>query len=362
MSTINRYPLWKNLLVMLITAAGLLLALPNLYGDDPAVQVSATNAKVDQGTLQQVEDTLKAAKLDYKSGEVADSRVLVRFADTDTQLKALDAVKQALGTSYNVALNLAPRTPKWMDDLGMRPMSKGLDLQGGVHFQLQVDLNAAAQTKLQRDMNDIRSGMREKLIRYEDISLSGNSIAIQLHTPDDADKARQLLTAQYSDLTVANGSQPNSLTAGLADKDIQALRQSAVEQNITTLRNRVNELGVAEPIVQQQGATSIVVELPGVQDTARAKEILGATATLEFRLVDPTGNPLDAQQTGHVPLDDQLFTMKDTNAPVLLKRDVIVSGEQLVNASSGFDQESGTPDVSVTLNSAGASKMGDTTR
>ena len=362
MSTINRYPLWKNLLVVLITAAGLLLALPNLYGDDPAVQVSATNAKVDQGTLQQVEDTLKAAKLDYKSGEMEDSRVLVRFADTDTQLKALDAVKQALGANYNVALNLAPRTPKWMEDLGMRPMSKGLDLQGGVHFQLQVDLNAAAQTKLQRDMNDIRSGMREKLIRYEDISMAGNSIAIQLHTADDVDKAKQLLAAQYSDLTVANGSQPNSLTAGLADKDIQALRQSAVEQNITTLRNRVNELGVAEPIVQQQGATSIVVELPGVQDTARAKEILGATATLEFRLVDPTGNALEAQQTGHVPLDDQLFTMKDTNAPVLLKRDVIVSGEQLVNASSGFDQESGTPDVSVTLNSAGASKMGDTTR
>ena len=362
MSIMNRYPLWKNLLVILVTAFGLLLALPNLYGEDPAVQVSASNAQVNQDTVQKVEDALKAAKLEYKSAEVADNRVLVRFADTDTQLHALDDMKQALGTTFNVALNLAPRTPKWMQDIGLKPMSKGLDLQGGVHFQLQVDLNAAAQTKLQRNMNDIRGAMRDKLIRYEDIALNGNAITLQLRTPDDVKNAKALLAAQYPDLTVTDGTQPNSLNAGMTDKDIQTMRQSAVEQNITTLRNRVNELGVAEPIVQQQGASSIVVELPGVQDTARAKEILGATATLEFRLVDATADPFQAQQTNHVPLDDQIFTRKDTNAPVLLKRDVIVSGEQLINAVSGFDQESGTPDVNVTLDAAGASKMGDTTR
>ena len=362
MSIMNRYPLWKNLLVILVTAFGLLLALPNLYGEDPAVQVSATNAQVNQDTVQKVEDALKAAKLEYKSAEVADNRVLVRFADTDTQLHALDDMKQTLGTTFNVALNLAPRTPKWMQDIGLKPMSKGLDLQGGVHFQLQVDLNAAAQTKLQRNMNDIRGALRDKLIRYEDIALNGNAITLQLRTPDDVDKAKALLAAQYPDLTVTAGTQPNTLNAGMTDKDIQAMRQSAVEQNITTLRNRVNELGVAEPIVQQQGASSIVVELPGVQDTARAKEILGATATLEFRLVDATADPFQAQQTNHVPLDDQLFTRKDTNGPTLLKRDVIVSGEQLVNAVSGFDQESGTPDVNVTLDAAGASKMGDITR
>ncbi|HEV7164234.1 MAG TPA: protein translocase subunit SecD [Gammaproteobacteria bacterium] len=362
MSMMNRYPLWKNLLVILIAVCGLVLALPNLYGEDPAVQVSASNAKVDQDTVQKVDDALKAAKLGYKTTEVADDRVLVRFADTDTQLHALDVLKQSLGTTYNVALNLAPRTPKWMSDIGLKPMSKGLDLQGGVHFQLLVDLNAAAQTKLQRDMNDIRGAFREKLIRYEDISLNGNFISLQLRTPDDVKNAKDLLTAKYPDLTLTDGTQPNSLNAGMTDKDIQALRQSAVEQNITTLRNRVNELGVAEPIVQQQGASSIVVELPGVQDTARAKEILGATASLEFRLVDPTGDVFQAQQTGHVPLDDQLFTRKDNGQPVLLRRDVIVSGEQLVNAVSGFDQQTGTPDVSVTLDSAGASKMGDTTR
>ena len=345
-----------------MTALGLLYALPNLYGEDPAVQISGNAKPVDAAIVTQVEQTLKDDKLDYKSASLEDKRVMVRFPDTDTQLRGLDAVKQALGGDYSVALNLAPRTPAWLADMGLKPMSKGLDLQGGVHFQLQVDLNSAVQTKLQRNLNDIRSGMRQKLIRYDDVSLNGNTISLQLRTPDDAAAARKLIAAQYPDLTLADGAQPNSLNASIADKDIQALRQSAVEQNITTLRNRVNELGVAEPIVQQQGASSIVVELPGVQDTARAKEILGATATLEFRLVDPTGNAYEAQQTNHVPLDDQLFTMKGTNAPVLLKRDVIVSGEQLVNAVSGIDSESGGPDVNVTLDSAGAAKMGETTR
>src|SRR5215472_19330876 len=185
MSMMNRYPLWKNLLVVLITAAGLLFAMPNLYGEDPAVQVSSSSAQVDTGTVQKIEDALKGAKLDYKAADLAEGRVLVSFADTDAQLHALDVVKQSLGANYNVALNLAPRTPKWMDDVGLKPMSKGLDLQGGVHFQLQVDLNAAAQTKLQRNLNDIRGAMREKLIRYEDISLNGNVITLQLRTPED---------------------------------------------------------------------------------------------------------------------------------------------------------------------------------
>ncbi|HSC48086.1 MAG TPA: protein translocase subunit SecD [Gammaproteobacteria bacterium] len=360
---LNRYPAWKNVLVVLITALGFLFALPNLYGEDPAVQVSpASGSQVSAGTVQQVEQALDAAKLAYKSAAFAENRVLVRFADTDAQLRALDVVKQSLGAQYTVALNLAPRTPAWLSDVGLVPMSKGLDLQGGVHFQLQIDLNAAVQNRLQRSMNDLRSAMREKLIRYDDVSLSGNVMSIALRSPDDLAKARSLLAAQYSNLTVVDGAQPNSLSASVSDKEVQDLRQQAVEQNITTLRNRVNELGVAEPIVQQQGANSIVVELPGVQDTARAKEILGGTATLEFRLVDYTADPFDAQKTNHVPLDDQLFTRKDSGAPVLLKRDVIASGDQLVNAISGFSQDEGTPDVSVTLNSAGAAKMGDTTR
>jgi len=358
---LNRYPAWKNITVILVTVLGILLALPNLYGDDPAVQISENNATLSDATTSQVEQALDTAKLPYKSAVLSDNRILVRFNDTDIQLRALDAVKKALGNNYSVALNLAPRTPMWMRDIGLKPMAKGLDLQGGVHFQLLVDLNAAVQTKLQRDATDIRGSMREKLIRYEDVSLAGDSINMTLRTPDDVTKAKTFISTQYPELTVTVGSQPNTLVARMSPQNIQQLRQLAVEQNITTLRNRVNELGVAEPVVQQQGGNSIVVELPGVQDTARAREILGATATLEFRLVDYTGNAALAKQTGHIPLDDQLFPDKAGN-PVLLKRDVIVSGDQLVDAVSGYDQESGTPDVNVTLNSAGAAKMGEVTR
>ena len=358
----NRYPLWKNLLVVLITALGLFYALPNLYGEDPSVQVSSKAGPVTAGVQQQVEQALKGAKLYYKSVAIDDGRVLVRFPDTDVQLHGLDAIKQSLGANYTAAMNLAPRTPAWMQDLGMKPMAKGLDLQGGVHFQLQVDLNAAADAKVQRMANDIRSALRDKLIRYTDVNVSGDNIELQLASPDDLTKAHDLIAAQYQDLKLTPGSQANTLTATIADQNVENLRQQAVEQNITTLRNRVNELGVAEPIVQQQGPSSIVVELPGVQDAAHAKDILGGTATLEFRLVDYTANAFEAQQTNHIPLDDQLFTMKGNGQPVLLKRDVIASGDQLVNAQSGFSQDQGTPDVNVTLDSAAASKMGDTTR
>ena len=358
---LNRYPLWKNIVVIVVTVLGILLALPNLYGEDPAVQVSENNAQLTGTAAIQVEQALNAAKLPYKSAVIHDNRLLVRFSNTNIQLRALDVVKKALGSHYSVALNLAPRTPKWMRDIGLRPMAKGLDLQGGVHFQLLVDLNAAVKTKLQRDMTDIRGAMRDKLIRYEDVSLSGDAIHITLRTPQDVSQAKKLLSTRYPEMVVTAGGQANTLVARPSPQDLQQLRQYAVEQNITTLRNRVNELGVAEPVVQQQGGNSIVVELPGVQDTARAKEILGATATLEFRLVDYTNNAYTAKQTGHIPLDDQLFKDKQGN-PVLLKRDVIVSGDQLVDAVSGYDQQSGTPDVNVTLDSAGAAKMGRITR
>lgn len=358
---LNRYPAWKNVIVVLVTAIGLFYALPNLYGEDPALQVSQSGAQVTQQTVTQVEQALDAAKIQYKSAAIDQGQVLVRFPDTDTQLRSLDVVKKALGDKYTAALNLAPRTPKWMQSMGLQPMAKGLDLQGGVHFQLQVDLNAAVQTTLQRDVNDVRSAFREKLIRYEDMSLAGDNVNMAFRSADDVSKARSLLSSQYPQFTVTSGATSNSLVATLSPQEVQRIKSSAVDQNITTLRNRVNELGVAEPVVQQQGANSIVVELPGIQDTTRAKNILGGTATLEFRLVDPNANAFEAQQSGHVPLDDQLFKDKQGN-PVLLKRDVIASGAQLVDAVSGYDQESGTPDVNVTLDSAAAAKMGETTR
>jgi len=357
----NRYPLWKNLLVIVITALGLFYALPNLYGEDPSVQVSSKGAVLSADNQKQVEEALKTAKVEYASAAIEDKTLVVRFPDTDTQLHGLDVIRQSLGTAFTAAMNLAPRTPAWMQAMGMKPMAKGLDLQGGVHFQLLVDLNAAAQSKLQRISNDIRGAMRAKLIRYEDVSLTGDTITLALQSPTDLANARDLMKQQYPDLTVVPGSAANTLLATMAPQNIQDMRQQAVEQNITTLRNRVNELGVAEPIVQQQGPSSIVVELPGVQDAAHAKDILGGTATLEFRLVDYTGNAQEAQQTNHVPLEDQLFTNK-AGGPVLLRRDVIASGDQLVNAQSGVSQDQGTPDVNVTLDSAAASKMGDTTR
>ncbi|HEY1771674.1 MAG TPA: protein translocase subunit SecD [Gammaproteobacteria bacterium] len=358
----NRYPLWKNLLVIVITALGLFYALPNLYGEDPSVQVSSKGAALTTDTQNQVEQALKTSKVDFTSAAMEDKTLVVRFPDTDTQLHGLDVIRQSLGTTFTAAMNLAPRTPAWMQAMGMKPMAKGLDLQGGVHFQLLVDLNAAAQSKLQRISNDIRGAMRAKLIRYEDVSLTGDTISLVLQSPTDLANAKDLMKQQYPDLAVVPGSAANTLLASMAPQNLQDLRQQAVEQNITTLRNRVNELGVSEPIVQQQGPSSIVVELPGVQDAAHAKDILGGTATLEFRLVDYTGNPQEAQQTNHVPLEDQLFTMKGTGAPVLLRRDVIASGDQLINAQSGVSQDQGTPDVNVTLDSAAASKMGDTTR
>ncbi|HET7650100.1 MAG TPA: protein translocase subunit SecD [Gammaproteobacteria bacterium] len=358
---LNRYPAWKNIIVVLVTAIGLFYALPNLYGEDPALQVSQSGAQVNQQTVTQVEQALDAGKIKYLSAAIDQGQVLVRFPDTDMQLRSLDVVKKALGDKYTAALNLAPRTPKWMQRMGLQPMAKGLDLQGGVHFQLQVDLNAAVQTTLQRDVNDIRSAFREKLIRYEDLSLAGDNVNMAFRSADDVSKARSLLSSQYPQFTVTSGTSPNTLVATLSPQEVQRIRSSAVDQNITTLRNRVNELGVAEPVVQQQGANSIVVELPGIQDTTRAKNILGGTATLEFRLVDMNANAFEAQQSGHVPLDDQLFKDKQGN-PVLLKRDVIASGAQLVDAVSGYDQESGTPDVNVTLDSAAAAKMGETTR
>ncbi|HET7921885.1 MAG TPA: protein translocase subunit SecD, partial [Gammaproteobacteria bacterium] len=337
---LNRYPAWKNIVVVLVTALGILFALPNLYGEDPALQVSENGATVTEATVTQVKQALDTAKLPYRDAEIDKKQVLVRFDGTDTQLRALDAVKQALGDKYTVALNLAPRTPEWMQAIGLKPMSKGLDLQGGVHFQLRVDLDAAVQTTLQRNVNDLRGAFREKLIRYEDLSLAGSNVNMTFRSADDVSKARQLLAAQYPQFTVSSGSAANTLVAVMTPAEVQRIRSSAVDQNITTLRNRVNELGVAEPVVQQQGINSIVVELPGVQDTTRAKNILGGTATLEFRLVDYTSSAIQAQQSGHVPLEDQLFKDRQGN-PVLLKRDVIASGANLVDAVSGFDQETG---------------------
>jgi preprotein translocase subunit SecD len=269
----------------------------------------------------------------------------------------------ALGDNYTVALNLATTVPHWLQAIGGHAMPLGLDLQGGVHFLMAVDQDAVLQKQQQRYLDDIRSILRQKQIPFDAVSLSGNGVQAVFKTSDARDKASSAIAADNTDLNLADGRTPGgsySLTATIKSDVVQKLAQTAITQNVTTLRNRVNELGVSEPLIQQQGESRIVVELPGVQDTAEAKRVLGAVATLEYHANDEGVNPQEAARTGNVPPDDRLYYMKD-GTPVVLKKRVLVSGDELVDASQGYDQQTGMPDVNVTLNSAGARKMLDFT-
>ncbi|MBS1214134.1 MAG: secD, partial [Proteobacteria bacterium] len=283
----NRYPVWKNLLILTVLALAIIYALPNLFGEDPSVQLSPSRtAKLDQATVVQVEKLLKDAGVQPKAVELTAERLLVRFADTDGQLKAEDVLKSAMGNSFTVALNLAPSTPGWLRAINAQPMYLGLDLRGGVHFLLQVDMDAAVKQAEERYAEDIRSLLRENKIRYLSVERSKEIIEVKFQDGATLGQARTVIKKELRGLQLDESSSDNLLKAKLAEPEIREIRKNAVAQNITTLQNRVNELGVAEPVIQRQGEDRIVVQLPGVQDTARAKEILGATATLEFRLVD----------------------------------------------------------------------------
>ncbi|HET9679559.1 MAG TPA: protein translocase subunit SecD, partial [Gammaproteobacteria bacterium] len=340
------------------------LAAPNLYGDDPAVQVSPEDLSAASPELV---ETTKAILVNndvaFKAIALREGRVIVRFADSISQLKASDTLRSALNDDYVVALNLAPRTPDWMRALGLQPMNLGLDLRGGVHFRLEVDVQAAVTQALERYAGDIRDLLRENDIRYSSVSAQDGAVEMHFRNAQAAQAAADVVSSEYLQLAVIdplNAEDANTRLVRMTEARAAEVKNFAVEQNITTLRNRVNELGVAEPLIQRQGQSSIVVELPGVQDTARAKEILGSTATLEFRLVDTTHNAQRAAQTGRIPLTTELYYTTE-GRPVLLKRDVIVSGNQLVDALATIDQQSGGPAVSVTLDSAGAREMGETT-
>ena len=355
----NRFPLWKNLLIIVILALALIYSLPNLFGEDPSIQISPNRgAALDQGTLAQSEKLLTEAGLKPKSVALTDKRLLIRFAETESQLKAADILQSGLGDKYTVALNLAPSTPEWLRAFGAKPMYLGLDLRGGVHFMLQVDMEAAIKQAEERYTEDIRSLLRESRIRYLSVEKDKNAIQVKFKDNAAMKQAEGIIKRELHGLVTSMGSD-NILTAKLSEPEIREARRLALEQNITTLRNRVNELGVAEPVIQQQGNDRIVVQLPGVQDTARAKEILGATATLEFRLVD-TDHPVPTDES-KTPLGARLY--KDRNGkPILLQRKIIVTGDQITGAKSGLEQESGSAAVFVTLNGPGARKMADTTR
>lgn len=356
----NSFPLWKNILVITIFVLGTLFSLPNLFGDDPSVQISSQNdKKIEQTKASQIEADIKAAGITAKAFEFKDGRVLARFKNTDDQLKITDLLKEKLGDDLTVAMNLAPATPKWLSDLGADPMYLGLDLRGGVHFLLEVDMDAAVKQAEERYTDDLRVAFRDKKIRYQSVSKEDGFIKIKLKSPEDKATVFDVLNKDFRGLKVTEPNEQDQLWVQMTEADAREVKKFAVAQNMTTLRNRVNELGVAEPVIQQQGENRIVVQLPGVQDTTRAKEILGTTATLEYRLVDVEHDVQKAVE-GHVPVGSKLYYDKNKNA-VLLDKRVIVTGDQIVDASSGMDQD-GRPAVFISLNGVGAAKMGKLTQ
>jgi preprotein translocase subunit SecD len=351
----NQYPLWKNLLILLIVIVGVIYALPNLYGESPALQITApATGAADEALEKKVRETLSEAKLQPVSVERHDRQMLVRFKETESQLKANDVVAAALGSDYVVALHLAPSTPKWLRAIGAQPMYLGLDLRGGVHFLLEVDMDAAVRQAEERFVTDMRTTLREKRIHYKAIKrLEGGGIHAGFRDTGRRDEGEKIIKDAFSELTSTREDQVEEfgLRLQLKEKFIRETRGFALQQNLTTLRNRVNELGVAEPVIQQQGDNRVVVQLPGVQDTARAKEILGATATLEFRMVDVEHDVQEAT-AGKVPVNAKLYKSRE-GEPLLLKKQVMLTGEYIIDAASTIDQASGGPAVSITLDGKG---------
>jgi preprotein translocase subunit SecD len=353
----NQYPLWKYLLLVFVLLVGVIYALPNVYGEDPALQISGgRSATVDTVAHDKVIAALQTADIPVKATELKPGQLLVRFNDTEAQLKAVDYVKSALGTDYTIALNLAPATPAWLEKANALPMYLGLDLRGGVHFLMEVDMKAAAEQATERYSNDIRTLLRDARIRYASIRAEEQGVRVLFRNEADREQSRKLLGKELPLLVLEDIDTENpGLQAKLDEQEIRDIEKFALQQNILTLRNRVNELGVAEPVIVQQGAQRIVVQLPGVQDTVEAKRILGATATLEYRAVDYE-HDVQSAVAGTVPAGSRLYKDRDGN-PVLLKKAVIVTGDQIVNASSGLDQQTGGPQVSVMLDAKGARSM-----
>ncbi len=354
---INQYPLWKYLLIIAVIVPGVFYALPNLYGETPAVQISATRTvRIDSSTLDRVEQGLKSQNLVYNTASLDKRGIKLRFDNTEIQLKAKDFLQQLLGEKYVVALNLLPATPSFFQRFNADPMYLGLDLRGGVHFLMEVDLDAAVKKRELDYKRDLRTELRKAKVRYSSITRQDRGgITIRFRRPDHVDKARSVLaTDKFKDLEVVSKEQDGEvyLWVAISATAKKEITKNALEQNITTLRNRVNELGVAEPVIQRQGDRRIVVQLPGVQDTAKAKELLGKTATLEVLLVDEKHDLASAVQ-GRVPPGSRLYKMRD-GRPILLKNDIIYSGENIINAAASIDSQNGSPIVRITLDARGA--------
>jgi preprotein translocase subunit SecD len=367
----NRYPVWKYVILVIALLLGVVYTLPNFFGEAPAVQVSSAKAtiKVDTSTLQKVEDALKSAGVAPQSLVLEGPSIRARFESTDQQLKAKDAIQKALipdaaDPQFVVALNLVSRSPAWLTALHASPMYLGLDLRGGVHFMLQVDMQAALTQRIESLTGDLRSMMREKDIRHGGIVRNGQNIEIRLRDAQQLDAAKRLVADQFADLQardVADGAELR-LVVSIKPEAARKVQEQALKQNITTLHNRINELGVAEPVIQQQGLDRIVVQLPGVQDTAKAKDILGRTATLEVRMVDESTEARAAEQAGGlVPFGTERYLERD-GRPLVVKKQVVLTGDNLTDAQPGFDSQTQEPVVNLTLDAKGARIFKDVTR
>ncbi|WP_295550120.1 protein translocase subunit SecD [Limnohabitans sp. Rim8] len=367
----NRYPVWKYVVIVIALLLSTVYTLPNFFGEAPAVQVSSGKAtvKVDTSTLQKAEEALKAAGITPRALALEGSSVRVRLDTTDEQLKAKDALEKALipdtsNPSFVVALNLVTRSPAWLTSLSAAPMYLGLDLRGGVHFMLQVDMQAALTQRVEALTGDLRTALREKDLRHSGISRNGQAIEVRLRDAQQLQAAQALINAQFADLqstSQADGGEFRLLLTVKAES-ARMVQAQALKQNITTLHNRINELGVAEPVIQQQGLDRIVVQLPGVQDTAKAKDILGRTATLEVRMVDESTEARAAEQAGGmVPFGTERYLERD-GRPLIVKKQVVLTGDNLTDAQPGFDSQTQEPVVNLTLDGKGARIFKDVTR
>ena len=363
--TQNQYPLWRYALVLVVSVVGALYALPNLFGFDPALQVSARrSAPVDEVLQTRLEDTLQKGGVALKAAELSGGRLLLRFADDAARAKAMPLVQGAVDTKqYLVALNLASSTPAWLRGLGGKPMYMGLDLRGGVHFLMQVDTEAVRKQMEERFITELRSALREQKIRFKTVGrATSGGVELTFQNAEALSAGQALVQKDFPDLVVTPKPESSEPTLVLVPKPtfVSEARKTAIKQNLTTLRNRINEFGVAEPVIQQQGESRIVVQLPGVEDTAEAKKLIGATATLEFRMVDSNGDVQAAQQ-GRVPAGSKLYNRR-SGEPILLKRRVMLTGDSIVDASSGVEQTNGEPAVFITLDGKGARSFARSTR
>ncbi|WP_418357191.1 MULTISPECIES: protein translocase subunit SecD [Shewanella] len=359
---LNKYPMWKNIMVVLIIAIGGFYAIPNLFGEDHAVQVVATRgAEVTTSTQANVVQMLESKGIAVKRAELENGQLLIRVQNSEQQLVAKEAIAEQLGLKYTVALNLAPATPAWLEAVGGSPMKLGLDLRGGVHFLMEVDMGEAIRKMEEAKVADFRSQLREEKIRYAGIRKTPKGIAIKFRDAEAVDKAENYLKTRSNDMVYSDASTDSEfiLLATMSDVYLKQIKEEALQQNITTIRNRVNELGVAEPVVQRQGAERIIVELPGVQDTARAKEILGATASIEFRMVDESAD-VSAAASGRVPAGAEVYQRREGGIAVL-KKEVMLTGDHITGAQPTFDEYS-RPQVAINLDAKGGTIFSNVTK